>query len=140
MGKSPEEGDRPAVVDVGVRLSYTEGGQRAEERRGSGVQSGCTATSGRRFGGFGAKPPPTPGKRKASATTSGDAEKDGAHGPASTWALRFDGLGLKTIAYLLRGGRSLDKIDVIKVSGGKWRISRGCVGSKQPLEATGAVG
>ena len=40
----PEEGDRPAVVDAGVRLRYTEGGLRAEERRGRGVQSGCTAT------------------------------------------------------------------------------------------------
>ena len=106
------------MVGADVRLRYTEGGQRAKERRGHGVQSGCTATGGRRFGGFGAKPSPTPGKRKASATTSEDVEKDGAHGQASTWALRFDGLGLKTIAHLLWAGRSLDKIDDIKVSGG----------------------
>ena len=45
------------MVDAGVRLRYTEGGQRAEERWGRGVQFGCTATGGRRFGGFGAKPP-----------------------------------------------------------------------------------
>ena len=44
------------MVDAGVRLRYTEGGQRAKERRGRGVQSGCTATGGRSFGGFGAKP------------------------------------------------------------------------------------
>ena len=59
MEKSPEEGDRPAVVDAGVRLRYTDGGLRAEERRGRGVQSECTATGGRRFGGFGVKPSPT---------------------------------------------------------------------------------
>jgi hypothetical protein len=49
-------------------------------------------------------------------------------------------LGLKTTAHLLCAGRSLDKIDDINVSGGTWQISRGYVGSKQPLEATGAVG
>ena len=136
----PEEGDRPVVEDASVRLRYTEGGLRAEERRGRGVQSGCTASGGRRFGGFGAKPSPISGKRKASATTSEGAEKDGAHGPASTWALRFGGLGLKTTAHLLWAGRSLDKIDDINISGGTWQISCGCVGSKQPLEATGAVG
>ena len=75
------------MVGAGVRLRYTEGGQRAEERQGRGVQSGCTASGGRRFGGFGAKPSPISGKRKVSATTSEGAEKDGAHGPASTWAL-----------------------------------------------------
>ena len=75
-------------------------------------------TGGRRFGGFGAKPSPTSGKRKASATTSEDVEKDGAHGPVSTWALRFDGLGLKTIGHLLWAGRSLDKIETLKVTDG----------------------
>ena len=83
----PEVGDRPAVVDAGVRLRYTDGGLRAEERRGRGVQSRCMESGGRRFGSFGAKPSPILGKRKASATTSEGAEKDGAHGPASTWAL-----------------------------------------------------
>ena len=47
------------MVAAGVRLRYMERGQRAEERRGRGVQSGCTAMGGRRFGGFGAKPSPT---------------------------------------------------------------------------------
>ena len=32
--------------------------------------SGARQEGGRRFGGFGAKPSPTPGKRKASATSS----------------------------------------------------------------------
>ena len=128
------------MVGASVRLRYTEGGQRAEERRGRGVQFGCTATGGRRFCCFGAKPPPTPGKRKASATNSEGAEMDGLVGQQCSRALRFDGLGLKTIAHLLWAGRSLDKIDDIKVSGGTWRISRGCVGSKQPLEATSDVG
>ena len=89
------------MVVAGVRLRYTEGGQRAEERRGRGVQSGCTATGGRSFGGFGAKPSPTPGKWKASATTSEGAKKDGLVGRQCSRALRFDGLGLKTIAHLL---------------------------------------
>ena len=79
----------PAGVIGRVRLRYTEGGQWAEERRGRGVQSGCTATGGRRFGGFGAKPPPTPGKRKASATTSEGAEMDGLMGWQRSWACRF---------------------------------------------------
>ena len=61
----PEAGDRPAVVDAGVRLRYTEGGLRAEERRGRGVQSGCMASGGRRFGGFGAKLSHNSGKWKA---------------------------------------------------------------------------
>ena len=106
------------MVGVDVRLRYTEGGQRGEERRGRGVQSGCTATGGRRFGGFGAKPSPTPGKQKASATTSEGAEMDGLVGRQCPQAYRFDGLGLKTIAHLLWADRSLDKIDDIKVSGG----------------------
>ena len=128
------------MVDARVRLRYTEGGLRAEERQGRGVQSGCRASGSRRFGSFGAKPSPISGKWKASATTSEGPEKDGAHGPASTWALRFGGLGLKTTAHLLWAGRSLDKIDNINISGGTWQISCGYVGSKQPLEATGNVG
>ena len=52
---------------------------------------------GRRFGGFGAKPSPTPGKRKASATTSEGAEMDGLVGRQCPQAYRFGGLGLKTI-------------------------------------------
>ena len=106
------------MVGTGVRLRYTEGGQRAEERRGRGVQSGCTATGGRRFGGFGAKPSPTPGKRKASATTSEGAEMDGLVGRQCPQAYRFDGLGLKTIAHLLWAGRSLDKIETLKETDG----------------------
>ena len=102
------------VFDSGTRT----GGQRAEERRGRGVQSGCTATGGRRFGGFGAKPSPTPGKRKASTTTSEGAEMDGLVGRQCPQAYRFDGLGLKTIAHLLWAGRSLDKIETLKVSDG----------------------
>jgi len=47
------------VVDSGVRLRYTEGGKRAEERWGRGVRYGCTVMGGRSFGGFGAKPSPT---------------------------------------------------------------------------------
>ena len=98
------------MVGAGVRLRYTEGGQQAEERWGRGVQSGCTATGGRRFGDFSAKLPPTSGKRKASVTTSEGAEMDGLMGWQRSWASRFDGLGLKTIPRLLWAGRSLDKI------------------------------
>ena len=77
------------MVDAGVRLRYTEGGKRAEERRGRGVQSGCTAMGGRRFGGFGAKPSPIPRKRKALATTSEGVEMDGLMGWQRSWAHRF---------------------------------------------------
>ena len=98
------------MVGAGVRLGYTEGGQRAEERRGHGVQSGCTTTSGRRFGSFGAKPSPTSGKQKALATTLKSAEIDGLMGWQRSWACWFDGLGLKTITRLLWADRSPDKI------------------------------
>ena len=128
----------PAVVSARLRLRYTEGGSRAEERRSRGVQSGWPATGGRwtcrgdcefnsgtrravsglksagavvsnlgarreggrRFGGFGAKPPPTPGSgklrrllRKLPRWTGSWAGN--AHGHAG-----FDGLGLKTITAL----------------------------------------
>ena len=79
---------------------------------------GARQTGGRRFGGFGTKLPPTPGKRKASATTSEGAKMDGLVGRQCLWALRFDGLGLKTITHLLWAGRSLDKIDDINISSG----------------------
>ena len=88
------------MVDAGVRLRYTEGSQWAEERRGCGVQSECTTTGGRRFGGFGVKPSPTweSGKlrrllQKAPRWTGSWAGN--AHGHAG-----FDGLGLKTITAL----------------------------------------
>ena len=58
------------------------------------------------------------GKRKASATTSEGAEKDGLVGRKCLQAYRFDGLGLKTIAHLLWAGRSTDKIETLKVSNG----------------------
>ena len=67
------------MVDAGVPLRYTEGGQWAEERRGRGVQSECTSMGGRRFGGFGVKPSPT-WESGASATTSEGAEMDGLMG------------------------------------------------------------
>ena len=118
MEKSPEEGDRPAVVDAGVRLRYTEGGLRAEERRGRGVQSGGTASGGRRFGGFGAKPPPTSGKRKASATTSEGSKMDGLMGWQRSWACRFRWFGPQNHHRLICTGRGLDKIETLKVTGG----------------------
>ena len=128
------------MVGAGVRLRYTEGDQRAKERRGRGVQSECTATGGRRFGGFGVKPSPTweSGKlrrllRKAPRWTGSWASN--AHGHTG-----LNGLGPQNHRHLIWAGRGLDKIEDIKDSDGAWRTSRGCVGSKQPLEATGAVG
>ena len=50
------------------------------------------------------------------AATSKGNKMDGLVGRQCSQALRFDGLGLKTIAHLLRAGRSLDKIDDIKIS------------------------
>ena len=52
----------------------------------------------------------------------------------------LNGLGPQNHRHLIWAGRGLDKIDDIKDSDGAWRTSRGCVGSKQPLEATGTVG
>ena len=82
------------------------------------VQSGCTATGGRRFSGFGAKPSPILGKREASATLPRVAEKDGLVGWQCSRASQFDGLGLKTITRLLWVGRGLDKIEDLKGSDG----------------------
>ena len=84
------------------------------------VQFGCTAMGGRRFGSFSAKPSLGP-TRKVEGFSDLDkvAENDGAHGPVSTWALWFDGLGLKTITRLLWVGRGLDKIETLKVSDGR---------------------
>ena len=59
-----------------------------------------------------------PGKQKASATTSEGAEKDRLVGRQCPQAYRFGGLGLKTIAHLLWAGRSLDKIETLKVTDG----------------------
>ena len=82
------------------------------------VQSGCMAMGGRRFGGFSAKPSPYRESGRLSASLTSGVEKDGAHGPTSTWALRFHGLGLKTITHLLLVDRSPDKIETLKVSDG----------------------
>ena len=96
----PEEGDRPAVVDAGVRLRYTEGGLRAEERRGRGVQSGGTASGGRRFGGFGAKLSPTWESGKLRRLLRKGLRWMGSWAGNARGHAGFDGLGLKTITAL----------------------------------------
>ena len=75
----------------------------------------CTATGGRRFDGFGVKPSPYRENEMLRRLCQKFPKKNGAHGPASTWALQFDGLGLKTVTRLLWAGRSPDKIETLKV-------------------------
>ena len=86
------------------------GGQRAEERRGCGGPIQVHGDGRQALWRFRRKTATYLGKRRVLATTSEGAEMDGLVGRQCSRALRFDGLGLKTIAHLLRSGRSLDKI------------------------------
>ena len=93
------------------------GSQQAEERRGHGGPIRVHGDGRQELWRFRRKTATYPGKRKASATSPEGAEKDGLVGRQCPQAYRFDGLCLKTIAHLPWAGRSLDKIDDIKVSG-----------------------
>jgi hypothetical protein len=110
----PEEGASPTMVDARVRLRYTEGGLRAEELRGRGVQSGCSAEGRQALWRFRRKTATYPEKRKASASILRGAEKMGSwvgntHGHAG-----FGWFGPQNHHRLIWAGRGLDKIETLK--------------------------
>ena len=79
---------------------------------------GAWRKGGKRFGGFGVKPSPNPGKRKASATTSEGAEKDGLVGRQCPQAYRFRWFGPQNYHRFIWVGRGSNKIETLKVTGG----------------------
>jgi len=88
------------VVEVRLRLRYTEGGLQAEELGVVVSNPGGRLKGGRRFGGFGAKPSPTPGSGRPRLLHHGVVEM-WAHGSAIPMGMRVSGgLGLKTITAL----------------------------------------
>ena len=85
------------VFDSGTWM----GSQRAKERWGHGGPIRVHGDGRQALWRFQRKTATYPRKRKASATTSEGAKKDGLVGQQCPQAYRFDGLGHKTIAHLL---------------------------------------
>ena len=88
------------MVEARLRLRYTEGGLQVEELGAVVSNPGGRLKGGRRFGGFGAKPSPTPGSGRPRLLHLEMVEM-WAHGSAIPMGMQvLDGLGLKTITAL----------------------------------------